>query len=109
MALERAVEVAVVLVQPTGSSLREQALRLLARNREVMAHGVRHRATATLAAAHLRLRPEVDLHVMEPRFSSRTEVPEDVDVRQLITNFGITANAIAVVVNVEQVIKDTPH
>ena len=35
------------------------------------------------------------------------EAPKDVDVRQLAADFGVTANAIAVVVNVEQVIKDT--
>jgi hypothetical protein len=60
-----------------------------------------------LAAAHLRLQPKVDLHAMEPGFPSWTEVPEDIDVRRLIANFGVTTNAIAVVVNVEQVIKDT--
>jgi hypothetical protein len=36
-------------------------------------------------------------------------VPEDIDVRWLIADFGVTANAIATVVNVEQVIKDIPH
>jgi hypothetical protein len=36
-------------------------------------------------------------------------VPEDVDVKWLIADFGITTNAIAAVVNVEQVIMDTPH
>ena len=46
---------------------------------------------------------------MEPGFLSWTEVPKDVDVRWLITDFGITTNAIAVIVNVKQVIKDTPH
>jgi hypothetical protein len=37
------------------------------------------------------------------------EVPKDIDVWQLIAEFGVAANAIAMVVNVEQVIKDTPH
>ena len=46
---------------------------------------------------------------MEPRFPSWTEVPEDIDIKWLISNFGVTANAIVVVVNVEQVIKDTPR
>ena len=36
-------------------------------------------------------------------------VPEDIDVRQMIADFSVTANAIAVVVNVEQVNKDTPR
>ena len=42
-------------------------------------------------------------------FPSRAEVPKNVVVGQLIVNFGVTASAIAVVMNVEQVIKDTPH
>ena len=46
---------------------------------------------------------------MEPRFPSWMEVPKDVDVRQLIVDFGVGTNAIAVVVSVEQVIKDTPR
>jgi sulfur carrier protein ThiS len=37
------------------------------------------------------------------------EVPEDVNVKRLIDDFSIAANAIAAVVNVEQVIKDTPR
>ena len=73
------------------------------------AHGVRHGATAALAAAHLRLQPEVNLHAVEPGFPSWTEVPEDIDVRWLITDFGVAASAIAAVINVEQVIKDTPR
>jgi hypothetical protein len=36
-------------------------------------------------------------------------VPEDIDVKWLIANFGVGANAIVAVVNVEQVIKDTSH
>ena len=51
----------------------------------------------------------MDLHAVEPRFPSWTEVPEDIDIKWLISNFGVTANAIVVVVNVEQVIKDTPR
>ena len=74
-----------------------------------MAHDIHHGAMAALAAANLRLQPEVDLHAMEPGFPSRMEVPEDVDIRQLIADFSVAANAIAVVVNVEQVIKDTPR
>ena len=60
------------------------------------------------AAAHLRLQPEVDLHAIELGFPSRTEVPDDIDVRRLIADFGVTTNTIVAVVNVEQVIKDTP-
>jgi hypothetical protein len=36
-------------------------------------------------------------------------VPKDIGVRRLIAEFGVTANVIATVVNIEQVIKDTPH
>ena len=36
------------------------------------------------------------------------EVPKDVGVRWIIADFGVIANAIVAVVNVEQVIKDTP-
>jgi hypothetical protein len=37
------------------------------------------------------------------------EVPEGINVKRLIANFSVATNAIAVVINVEQVIKDTPH
>jgi uncharacterized protein YoaH (UPF0181 family) len=109
VALRRAVEAAIELVQLTGSDLREQALDLPTRIREVMAHDIHHGAAVAHAATHLRLQSEVDLHAMEPGFPSRMEVPEDVDVRWLLADFGVTANAIAAVVNVEQVIKDTPR
>jgi hypothetical protein len=36
-------------------------------------------------------------------------MPEGIDVRRLIADFGVAANAIAMVINVEQVIRDTPH
>jgi len=74
-----------------------------------MAHGVLHGATAALVAAQLHLQPEVDLHTMELGFPPRAEVLKGIDIGWLIANFGIAANAIAVVVNVEQLIKDTPH
>jgi hypothetical protein len=51
----------------------------------------------------------VDLYIVAPGFPSRVEVLKNVDIERLITDFGVTANAIVVVVNVEQVIKDTPH
>ena len=74
-----------------------------------MAHGVGHGAMVPLATAHLHLQLEVDLHAMEPGFPSWAKVPVDVNVRQLIADFGVAANAIAADVNVEQVIKDTPR
>ena len=73
-----------------------------------MAHCVCHGTMAALAIAHLCLQPEVDLHAIELGFPSWTEVPEDIDVKQFIANFGAITNAIAAVLNVEQVIKDTP-
>ena len=76
--------------------------------REVTAHGVRHGATVSLPTTLLRLQSEVDLHAIELEFPSWAAVPEDIDFRRLIDDFGVTANAIAAVVNVEQVIKDTP-
>ena len=46
---------------------------------------------------------------MESGFLLRMEVPEDIDVRWLITDFGVATNAIAIVVSVEQVIKGIPR
>lgn len=73
------------------------------------AHGVCQGAAVALAAAHLRLQPGVDLHTVAPGFPSRAEVHENVDVGQLIADFGVATSAIAAVVNMERVIKDTPH
>ena len=49
------------------------------------------------------------LCTMEPRFLAEAEIPNGVDIGQLITNFGTTANAIAAMVSIEQVIEDTLH
>jgi hypothetical protein len=46
---------------------------------------------------------------MEPKFPLRAKVPENINIGQLITDFGATTNVVVVVVSVEQVIKDTPH
>lgn len=46
---------------------------------------------------------------MELGFLPRAEVPGNIDVVQLIAEFGAAANVVAVVVSVEQVIKDTPR
>ena len=46
---------------------------------------------------------------MEPGFPAEAEMPDDVDVGQLIADFSTAANAIATVVSVDQVIKDTPR
>ena len=72
-------------------------------------HGVHHGTTTALTATHLCLQPRVDLHTVAPGFLSRAEVPENVDVEQLIADFSVATNAIAMVVSVEHDIKDTPH
>lgn len=100
---------AVELVPPMGSNFHQWALGLPAWIKEVTVHGVRHGATAALSAAHIRLQPRVDLHIVAPGFPSRAEVLKNVDIERLIADFGVVANAISMVVNVEQVIKDTPH
>jgi hypothetical protein len=73
-----------------------------------MTQGIRHGAMVALAATHLCLQPKVDLCAIEPCFPSLAEMPEDIDVSRLIAEFGIAANAIAVVVSVGKVIQDTP-
>jgi hypothetical protein len=75
----------------------------------VATHGIRHGAAAALAATHLRHRPEVDLRTVELGFPTEAEIPDDVNVGQLIADFGAAASTIAAVVSVEQVIKDTPR
>jgi hypothetical protein len=46
---------------------------------------------------------------MELGFPSRAEMPKGIDVGRLIADFNVTTNAIVAVVNVEQVIRDTPR
>ena len=96
-------------VLSAGPKLLERLLALLAWIQEVVTCGVCHGAAAALAAAHLRLQPGVDLRAMAPGSPSRVDVPEDIVVGRLIADFGVATNAIAMVVNIEQVIKDTPH
>lgn len=69
---------------------------------EVATDDIRHGATAALAAAHLCLQPEVDLHGVDPGFPP--EVLERVNIGDLIFNFNAIAHAIAIVVSIEQVI-----
>ena len=42
-------------------------------------------------------------------FPLRAKVLKDIDVGRLTTNFSVAAITVAMVVNMEQVIKDTPH
>lgn len=75
---------------------------------EVAAHGVHHGAAVGLAATHLQLKPKVDVRAMEPGFPSRAEVLKNINIGQLIIDFGTAADVVAAVVSVEQVIKETP-
>ena len=58
--------------------------------------------------AHLCLSHKMDLHEMAPRFPTVDEIPDDIGIRRLIVEFSDYAEAIAAVVDMEQVIKDAP-
>jgi hypothetical protein len=76
--------------------------------KEVVAHGVHHRATRALTAAHLCLSHKTDLREMVPGFLMADEIPDDVDIRQLIVEFCDHAEAITAIVDMGHVIKDAP-
>jgi len=107
-ALQEVAAVAVELVLPVGPNFHDRVRGLPAWIREVATHAICHGAMAALEAAHLHIEPDVDLRMVEPGFPTRAEMPEDVDIKQLIADFGAAANAVTVVVSVEQVIKDAP-
>lgn len=94
------------MVLPAGTDTYDRLRSLPTQIRKVVAHGVRHGAAGALAVAYLRLRHRTDLHEVEPRFLAASEIPDDVDVRQLIAEFGGYAEAIVAVIDVERVIKD---
>jgi hypothetical protein len=48
------------------------------------------------------------LHKVAPGFLTVDEIPDNIDVRQLVAEFSDYAKAITAVVDVEQVIKDAP-
>ena len=50
----------------------------------------------------------MDLRKVTPGFPTVEEIPDDVDVSRLIVGFSGYAEAIAAVVDVDQIIKDTP-
>jgi hypothetical protein len=81
---------------------------LPAQIQEVVAHGVRHWAAGVLTTTHLRLSHKTDLREIAPGFSTANEIPDDLDIRQLIAEFSDYAEAIAVVVDVEQVHQGRP-
>ena len=58
--------------------------------------------------AHLHLSHKTDLREMVPGFPMAEEIPDDIDICQLIAKFSDYAEAIAAFVDVEQVIKDAP-
>jgi hypothetical protein len=61
-----------------------------------------------MTVAHLLLSHKTDLHKVAPGFSMADEISDDVNIRQLIAEFSDYAEVIAIVVDVEQVIKDAP-
>lgn len=61
-----------------------------------------------MTAAHLRLRHKMDLRKVTPGFPMVEEIPDDIDVSWLIAEFSGYAEAIAAVVDVDQIIKDAP-
>ena len=73
-----------------------------------MAHGVLHGAARALTVAHLCLSHKMDLREMALGFPMADEILDDIDIRRLIAEFSNHAEVIAAVVNVEQVIRDTP-
>ena len=75
---------------------------------EVVAHGVCHGATRALTMAHPCLQHKMDLRRMAPRFSAAEEIPDDFDVRWLFTKFSGNTEVIAIIIDVERIIKDTP-
>jgi hypothetical protein len=50
----------------------------------------------------------MDLREIAPGFSTANEIPDDIDICQLIAEFSDYAEAIAVVVDVEQVHQGRP-
>ena len=67
----------------------------------MVAHGVRHGAIGALIVACLHLSHKKDLRKVAPRFSTADEIPDDVDILQLIAEFSDYAEAIVAIVNVE--------
>jgi hypothetical protein len=61
-----------------------------------------------MTVAHLLLSHKTDLRKVAPGFPMADEIPDDVNIYQLIAEFSDYAEVIAIVVDVEQVIKDTP-
>jgi len=96
------------MVLPQGTSIPDRLRCLSTLVREVVAHGVHHGVVGALTMAHLHRRHKVDLHRVEPGFSMAGVIPEDIDVRRLIIEFSGNAEAIAAIVEVEQIIKDAP-
>lgn len=74
----------VELMLPVGPNFHNQVCGLPAWIREVAMHDDHHGATVALAATHLHIEPDVDLHMAEPGFLTRVEMPDDVNIEQLI-------------------------
>jgi hypothetical protein len=50
----------------------------------------------------------MDLRKVAPGFPTAGEIPNDIDIQQLVAEFSDYGEAIAAIVDVEQVIKDAP-
>ena len=74
----------------------------------MVAHGVCHGAVGALTTAHLHLSHKTDLRKMVLGFPMADEIPDDVNILQLIAEFSDYAEAIAAVVDVEQSSRTPP-
>jgi hypothetical protein len=96
------------MLLPMSTSTPNQQHCLSTQIREVVAHGVRHGAVGALTVAHLHLCHQTDLRRVTPGFPTVEEIPNGVNVERLVAEFSGNAEAIVAVVDVEQIIKDTP-
>jgi hypothetical protein len=97
-----------MIVLSAGTSTPDWLSCLPTQIREVVAHGICHGATGALTAAHLHLCHKMDLRKVTPGFPTVEKIPDDVNVERLVAEFSGNAEAIAVVVDVERIIKDAP-
>lgn len=96
------------MVLPVGTSVPNLLYCLLTQIMEVVAHGICHGATGALTIGHLRLCHKVDLRRVRPRFSAVEEIPDNVDVGRLNAELSGNAEAIVAIIDMEQIINDSP-
>jgi hypothetical protein len=97
-----------MMVLSAGMDIPDRLRCLPTQIREVVAHGVCHGAVEALTTAYLCLSHKTNLREVAPGFPTTDKIPDDVDIRWLITEFSDYAEAIATIVDMEQVIKDPP-